>query len=84
MALARGANLFDHAPVADTADLPWRPEFLDALRMLARVSEALAQRDMIEQARALLPLVSKADRDYLERRIRTNTLGDYGVEDLGK
>lgn len=26
--------------------LPWRPEFLDALRMLARVSEALARRGL--------------------------------------
>jgi hypothetical protein len=39
-------------------------------------------RDMLEQARQLLPLVSKANRDYLERRIRTETMGDYGVEDL--
>jgi hypothetical protein len=27
-------------------ELPWRPEFLDAMRMLARVSEALAQRGL--------------------------------------
>lgn len=27
-------------------DLPWRPEFLDALRMLARVSETMAQRGL--------------------------------------
>jgi hypothetical protein len=39
-------------------------------------------RDMLEQARQLLPLVSEANRDYLERRIRTETMGDYGVEDL--
>jgi hypothetical protein len=39
-------------------------------------------REMLEQARQLLPLVSEADRDYLERRIRTETMGDYGVEDL--
>jgi hypothetical protein len=38
--------------------------------------------DMLEQARRLLPLVSEADRDYLDRRIRTETMGDYGVEDL--
>jgi hypothetical protein len=25
-------------------EFPWRPEFLDALRMLARLSEALARR----------------------------------------
>ena len=28
------------------ADSPWRPEFLDALRMLARLSEALARRGL--------------------------------------
>jgi hypothetical protein len=39
-------------------------------------------REILEQARQLLPLVSEADRDYLERRIRTETMGDYGVEDL--
>jgi hypothetical protein len=39
-------------------------------------------REMLEQARQLLPLVSEADRDYLDRRIRTETMGDYGVEDL--
>lgn len=39
-------------------------------------------RDMLEQSRQLLPLVSKANRDYLDRRIRTETDGDYGVKDL--
>ena len=29
-----------------TPDLPWRPEFLNALRMLARVSEAMAGRGL--------------------------------------
>ena len=39
-------------------------------------------REMLGQARQLLPLVSAANRDYLDRRVRTETLGDYGVEDL--
>jgi hypothetical protein len=39
-------------------------------------------RDMLEQARQLLPLVSQANRNYLDRRIRTEMMGDYGVEDL--
>jgi hypothetical protein len=39
-------------------------------------------REMLEQARQLLPLVSEANRDYLERRMRTETMGGYGVEDL--
>lgn len=39
--------------------------------------------DMLEQARALFTLSEALDRDYLEQRIRTETVGDYGVEDLG-
>jgi hypothetical protein len=35
----------DHAAMSEP-DSPWRPEFLDALRMLARVSEALARRGL--------------------------------------
>jgi len=32
--------------VTNTSDLPWRPQFVDALRMLARVSGALAERGL--------------------------------------
>jgi hypothetical protein len=39
-------------------------------------------RDMLAQAKQLLPLVKEADRNYLEKRIRTETLGEYGVKDL--
>lgn len=39
-------------------------------------------RDMLGQARQLYPLVSAANRDYLDGRIRTETLGDHGIEDL--
>ena len=39
-------------------------------------------REMLEQARQLLPLASRANRDYLDGRIRTETMGDYGVKDL--
>lgn len=38
--------------------------------------------EMIGQARALLALHPDADIDYLERRIRHETAGDYGVEDI--
>jgi hypothetical protein len=39
-------------------------------------------RDRIDQARILLALHSDADLDYLERRIREKSFGDYGVSDL--
>jgi len=38
--------------------------------------------DRIEQARILLALHPDADLDYLERRIREESMGDYGVEDI--
>jgi hypothetical protein len=39
-------------------------------------------RDRFDQARILLALHPQADMDYLERRIREESMGDYGVEDL--
>jgi hypothetical protein len=39
-------------------------------------------RDRIEQARLLLALHPDADMPYLERRIREESMGDYGVEDI--
>ena len=38
--------------------------------------------DRIEQARILLALHPDADMEYLERRIREETMGDYGVESI--
>lgn len=38
--------------------------------------------DRLEQARILLRLHPDAEMDYLERRIREETGGDYGLEDL--
>lgn len=38
--------------------------------------------DRLEQARLLLTLHPDADRDYLERRIREESMGDYGIADL--
>lgn len=40
-------------------------------------------REMLDQAREIASLASGLDREYLERRIRTETLGEFGVEDLG-
>ena len=39
-------------------------------------------RDRIDQARLLLALHPEAEMDYLERRIREESMGDYGVEDI--
>lgn len=38
--------------------------------------------DMFEQARRLFILHADADRDYMERRIRHESAGEYGVADL--
>lgn len=38
--------------------------------------------DRIDQARILLALHPDAEMDYLERRIREESMGDYGVEDI--
>jgi hypothetical protein len=38
--------------------------------------------DRGEQARLLLALHPNTDMDYLERRIREESMGDYGVEDI--
>ncbi len=39
-------------------------------------------RDMLEQARILFDLYPDADMAYLERRIRQETLDEYGIADL--
>lgn len=38
--------------------------------------------EMLEQARRLFALHTDADRDYMEKRIRHESAGDYGVEDV--
>ena len=38
--------------------------------------------DRIDQARALFDLQLSLDKDYLERRIREETAGEYGIEAL--
>jgi hypothetical protein len=39
-------------------------------------------RQMLGQARDLYNLPIEFDRDYLDRRIREESVGDYGIEDL--
>jgi hypothetical protein len=38
--------------------------------------------EMLQQAQWLWQLQTEVDLDYLERRIRYETAGDYGIEDL--
>jgi len=38
--------------------------------------------DMRGQAQALLALYPDLDRAYLERRVREETLGDHGIDDI--
>jgi len=40
--------------------------------------------EMLERARRLFALHADADRAYMERRIRHESAGEYGVEDLAK
>jgi hypothetical protein len=39
-------------------------------------------KDMLDQARTLFALSEDLDLDYMEKRIRYETAGDYGVENL--
>jgi hypothetical protein len=39
-------------------------------------------RDLLDQARLLYDLAEGVDEDYLERRIRTESMGDYGAKDV--
>jgi hypothetical protein len=69
------------APVADAPELViLSVEDMIADRMGQYASGTA--REMLGQARALYALPIAFDRDYLERRIREESVGDYGVEDL--
>lgn len=39
-------------------------------------------RDLLDQARLLYDLAEGVDEDYLERRIRMESMGDYGAKDV--
>ena len=39
-------------------------------------------RDLLAQAKLLYDLAEAIDEDYLDRRIRTESMGDYGAEDV--
>ena len=69
-----------------------QPVGTDALFRVICVEDLIADRmgqyasrtapDRIDQARILLALHPDADLGYLERRIREESMGDYGVEDV--
>lgn len=94
--LGLGFEVVGNCPMGDTPDevrvrLVQPIDGEPAVRMLSpedMIADRMGQyasgtaREMLEQARQLLPLVSRANRDYLDRRIRTESMGDYGVQDL--
>ncbi|WP_448663512.1 hypothetical protein ACG3SL_02240 [Sphingomonas sp. CJ20] len=65
----------------------------DGIAAMVSVEDMIADRmgqyasgtapEMLDQARALYRLYPDADRDYMDRRIRHETVGDYGIEALG-
>jgi len=69
-----------------------QPEGETALFRVISVEDLIADRmgqyasgsalDRLDQARALLALHPDADMAYLERRVREESMGDYGVEDI--
>jgi hypothetical protein len=69
-----------------------QPEGETALFRVISVEDLIADRmgqyasgsvpDRLDQARALLALHPDADMAYLERRIREESMGDYGVKDI--
>lgn len=70
--------LVDIAPDGTVAVLSVEDMIADRMGQYASGSAP----DMLEQSRKLLSLHSDADRAYLDRRIREETAGDYGIEDL--
>lgn len=68
-------------PLGETAQfriLPVEDMIADRMGQFASGSAP----DMRGQAQALLALYPELDRDYLERRIREETLGDHGIDDI--
>lgn len=92
-----GFEVVGDSPMGDTPDLvrlrlvypdPAEPG-LRVLSLEDMIADRMGQyasgtaRDMLDQARELYALSANLDRDYLEQRIRTETIGEYGVEALG-
>ena len=86
-----GNSPMSHAPDEVRVRLVQPADGEPGLRMLSvedLIADRMGQyasgtaREMLDQARQLLHLVSEGNRDYLDQRIRTETMGDYGVADI--
>jgi len=93
--LGLGFEVVASTPMDGTVDyrrLVLVEEIGDAPLVLLPVEDLIADRmgqyasgaapEMLTQARTLFRLHSATDLTYLERRIREETIGDHGVEDL--
>jgi hypothetical protein len=94
--LGLGFEVVGNSPMGDTPDDP-RTMILQifkeegGLRVLSvedMIADRMGQyasgtaRDLLAQAKLLYDLAEGVDQDYLERRIRTESMGDYGAEDV--
>jgi len=94
--LGLGFEVVGRNPMGDTPDavrvrlvhpIPDTPEFR-ILSVEDMIADRMGQyasgtaRDMLAQARELFGLNANIDRAYLDQRIRTETVGDYGIEDI--
>lgn len=70
-----------------TQAVPGEPELV-LLSVEDMIADRMGQyasgtaREMLAQSRELYALPIELNRDYLDRRIREETFGDYGIEDL--
>ncbi|MDQ8758127.1 hypothetical protein RCO27_18020 [Sphingosinicella sp. LHD-64] len=94
--LRLGVEIVASTPMGGTVDPDRiglvRPIGETALFRILSVEDMIADRmgqyasgtapEMRGQAQALLRLYPDLDRDYLERRIREETCGDHGIEDI--
>ena len=94
--LGLGFEVVGNSPMGDTPDQP-RTMILQifkeeaGFRVLSvedMIADRMGQyasgtaRDLLYQAKLLYDLAESVDEDYLERRIRTESMGDYGAEDV--
>ncbi len=91
-----GFEVVGNSPMGDTPDetrtLPLRLFSEEGdLRVLSiedMIADRMGQyasgtaRDLLAQARLLYELAEAIDEDYLDRRIRTESAGDYGAKDV--
>ena len=73
-------RLIDLAPDGEIAVLAVEDMIADRM---GQYSSGTA-REMLEQARSLFKLHADADLNYMEKRIRQESAGEYGVEDINR